>query len=138
MYQIFQECSKHSIKCTKCTITFQTTFFLKQNYRLTIIHSQTLQLSCNSFNFSQESCYLYSIYILYRLSIQPQFSPFSYYPLGKLFILIKIIPNITKETFHGFFNIITSRNIFFRSVFFFIVTINATRTDSVATINSIT
>jgi hypothetical protein len=68
MYQIFQECSKHSIKCTKCTITFQTTFFLKQNYRLTIIHSQTLQLSCNSFKLSQESCYLYSIYILYRLS----------------------------------------------------------------------
>ena len=68
MYQIFQECSKHSIKCTKCTITFQTTFFLKQNYRLTIIHFQTLQLSCNSFKLSQESCYLYSIYILYQLS----------------------------------------------------------------------
>lgn len=74
MYQIFQECSKHSIKCTKCTITFHTTFSLRQNYRLTIIHSQTLQFSCNSFKLSQESCYLYSIYILYRLSIQPQFS----------------------------------------------------------------
>ena len=67
MYQIFQECSKHSIKCTKCTITFQTTFFLKQNYRLTIIHSQTLQLSCNSFKLSQESCYPYQLPI-YRLS----------------------------------------------------------------------
>ena len=47
---------------------FQEIFFFKQNYRLTIIHSQTLQLSCNSFKLSQESCYLYSIYILYRLS----------------------------------------------------------------------
>lgn len=59
MYQIFQECSKHSIKYTKCTITFHTMFFLKQNYRQTIIHSQTLQLSCNLFKLSQESCYLY-------------------------------------------------------------------------------
>lgn len=47
---------------------FQEIFFFKQNYRLTIIHSQTLQLSCNSFKLSQESCYLYSIYILYQLS----------------------------------------------------------------------
>ena len=50
MYQIFQECSKHSIKCTKCTITFHTTFFFKQNYRLTIIHSQTLQLIHSNFH----------------------------------------------------------------------------------------
>lgn len=48
---------------------FQEIFFFKQNYRLTIIHSQTLQLSCNSFKLSQESCYLYSIYILYRYRI---------------------------------------------------------------------
>lgn len=60
MYQIFQECSKHSTKRTKCTITFHTTFFFKQNYCLTIIHSQTLQLSCNSFKLSQESYYLYT------------------------------------------------------------------------------
>jgi hypothetical protein len=38
---------------------FQEMFFFKQNYRLTIIPSQTLQLSCNSFKLSQESCYLY-------------------------------------------------------------------------------
>lgn len=86
MYQIFQECSKHSIKCTKCTITFQTTFFLKQNYRLTIIHSQTLQLSCNSFKFIQTfTRILLSISRLY-LSISttdistvktPQFSPYN-------------------------------------------------------------
>ena len=34
---------------------FQEMFFFKQNYRLTIIHSQTLQLSCNLFKFSQET-----------------------------------------------------------------------------------
>lgn len=77
MFQTFQECSKHSIKCTKCTITFHTTFFFNQNYRLTIIHSQTLQLSCNLFKLSQESCYLY----LSNLSIStvktPQFSPYN-------------------------------------------------------------
>ena len=63
---------------------FQEMFFLRQNYRLTIIHSQTLQFSCNSFKLSQESCYLYSIYILsisylYPISIvkTPQFSPYN-------------------------------------------------------------
>ena len=34
---------------------FHTMFFFKQNYRLTIIHSQTLQLSCNLFKLSQET-----------------------------------------------------------------------------------
>lgn len=52
---------------------FQKMFFFKQNYRLTIIHSQTLQLSCNSFKLSQESCYLYLFY-LYRLSRHLNFS----------------------------------------------------------------
>lgn len=52
MYQIFQECSKHSIKCTKHTIMFHTMFFLRQNYRLTIIPLT---------NFSQTSCYLTSL-----------------------------------------------------------------------------
>lgn len=46
---------------------FQEMFFFRQNYRLTTIHSQTLQLSCNSFKLPQESCYLYLFY-LYRLS----------------------------------------------------------------------
>ena len=34
---------------------FQEMFFFNQNYRLTIIHSQTLQLSCNLFKLSQET-----------------------------------------------------------------------------------
>lgn len=118
MYQIFQECSKHSIKCTKCTITFQTTFFLKQNYRLTIIHSQTLQLSCNSFKLSQESCYLYSIYILYRyriyrLSRHLNFShtiqalnPFHLsIPYQKLYTTVQYLYTLSKMYFHTFFSL---------------------------------
>lgn len=111
MYQIFQECSKHSIKCTKCTITFQTTFFLKQNYRLTIIHSQTLQLSCNSFKLPQESCYLYSIYILYQLSRHLNFphiiqalNPFHLSkPHQKPYTPIQKLHTLSKMYLHMFF-----------------------------------
>ena len=74
MYQIFQECSKHSIKCTKCTITFQTTFFLKQNYRLTIIHSQTynflvIHSNCHKNLVIYILSISYILYISYILSI---------------------------------------------------------------------
>ena len=113
MYQIFQECSKHSIKCTKCTITFQTTFFLKQNYRLTIIHFQTLQLSCNSFKLSQESCYLYSIYILYRLSRHINFphtiqalNPFHLsIPYQKPYTTVQYLHTLSKMYLHMFFSL---------------------------------
>ena len=54
---------------------FQEMFFFKQNYRLTIIHSQTLQLSCNLFKLSQESCQLYLSYIDYRYTLN--FSPYN-------------------------------------------------------------
>ena len=55
-------------------------FFFKQNYRLTIIHSQTLQLSCNSFKLSQETYQLYlsNLSILSILTVKtPQFSSYN-------------------------------------------------------------
>ena len=114
MYQIFQECSKHSIKCTKCTITFQTTFFLKQNYRLTIIHFQTLQLSCNSFKLSQESCYLYLSYIDYRYALNfytlnfphtiQALNPFHLsIPYQKPYTTVQYLHTLSKMYLHMFF-----------------------------------
>lgn len=79
---------------------FQEMFFLKQNYRLTIIHSQTLQLSCNLFKLSQETYQLYlsNLSILSILTVKtPQFSPYnsSLNPISffKLF-------NTTPKTLH--------------------------------------
>ena len=65
--QVFQNLLIGFSKTVHKLFKFKEMFFFKQNYRLTIIHSQTLQLPCNSFKLSQESCYLYLFY-LYRLS----------------------------------------------------------------------
>lgn len=90
---------------------FQEMFFLRQNYRLTIIHSQTLQLSCNSFKLSQESCYLYSIYIPYQLSRHLNFPhtiqaliPFHFSkPPQKLYTTVQYLHTLSKMYLHMFF-----------------------------------
>ena len=92
---------------------FQEMFFFKQNYRLTIIHSQTLQRSCNSFKLPQESCYLYLFY-LYRLSRHLNFLhtiqaliPFhpSNYPIPpqKPYTPIQYLHTLSKMYFPTFF-----------------------------------
>lgn len=93
---------------------FQEIFFFKQNYRLTIIHSQTLQFSCNSFKLSQESCYLYSIYILYRyilyrlsrhLNFPPYNSSLNPIPYQKLYTPIQYLHTLSKMYLHMFFSL---------------------------------
>lgn len=76
-------------------------------------HSQTLQLSCNSFKLSQESCYLYSIYILYQLSRHLNFPhtiqaliPFHLsIPHQKLYTTVQKLHTLSKMYLLTFFSI---------------------------------
>lgn len=94
---------------------FQKIFFFKQNYRLTIIHSQTLQLSCNLFKLSQKFCYLYLIYIslsktVHRLSKNKKtFSPYNSslnsIPHQKLHTTVQKLHTLSKMYLNMFFSL---------------------------------
>lgn len=102
-------------------------FFLRQNYRLTIIHSQTLQISCNLFKLSQESCYLYSIYILYRL---PIFLNFSHIIQAIISIYVHNYFQTTSKTVHYHNNIPTQVSLLSSTTFFSMYFLSKTKNDT--------